>query len=472
MKDYIFSKIKRQKYSQIVVDILFIYLSIFIAYFLTFTLFEQRPFRLSHFLDRLGPWTVILIFYIFVFYLADLYEINKIKDAFRFFVTMTLCIFTASFISSGILFFLTKYVIGRRVIILHIPLVIVFLMLRRFMFIYIILKREKPLRLALIGNSKIISHFIDEFFRMGLTEFRITQICITDRNQENKPSLPESLPASVSIYERIEDILENEDFDILAFDYTQLEMSKEDIHRILQVKFEGKFICDFPSFYEDLTGKIPLSYIDNRWLISEGDLQRRVSKLYMMSKRLLDILISIILLILTLPLRALICLAIKLDSKGKILFRQERLGTRKSRFICYKFRTMRMDAEKETGPQWSSKDDPRITRIGRALRKTRLDELPQLWNILKGDMSFVGNRPIRKYFADQLAETIPYYDLRFSVKPGLTGWAQVNQGYSGSEEGQFEKFQFELFYIKNMSILLDLFIVFKTIKTVIQRKGE
>jgi lipopolysaccharide/colanic/teichoic acid biosynthesis glycosyltransferase len=131
-----------------------------------------------------------------------------------------------------------------------------------------------------------------------------------------------------------------------------------------------------------------------------------------------------------------------------------------------------MDAEKETGPQWSSQDDPRITRIGRVLRKTRLDELPQLWNILKGDMSFVGNRPIRKYFADKLAETIPYYDLRFSVKPGLTGWAQVNQGYSGSEEGQFEKFQFELFYIKNMSLLLDLFIIFKTIKTVIQRKGE
>jgi exopolysaccharide biosynthesis polyprenyl glycosylphosphotransferase len=307
---------------------------------------------------------------------------------------------------------------------------------------------------------------------MGLTEFRITQICITDRNQENKPSLPESLPASVSVYERIEDLLENEDFDILAFDYTQLEMSKEDIHRILQVKFQGKFICDFPSFYEDLTGKIPLDYIDNRWLISEGDLQKRVSKLYMMLKRLLDILISIILLILTLPVRALICLAIKLDSKGKILFMQERLGTRKSRFICYKFRTMRMDAEKETGPQWSSQDDPRITRVGRVLRKTRLDELPQLWNILKGDMSFVGNRPIRKYFADKLAETIPYYDLRFSVKPGLSGWAQVNQGYSGSEEGQFEKFQFELFYIKNMSMLLDLFIVFKTIKTVIQRKGE
>ena len=133
---------------------------------------------------------------------------------------------------------------------------------------------------------------------------------------------------------------------------------------------------------------------------------------------------------------------------------------------------MKMDAEKEIGPIWSNKNDPRITRVGKMLRKTRLDELPQLWNIFKGDMSFVGNRPIRKYFADQLRKTIPFYDLRFSIKPGLTGWAQVNHGYSGSKEEQFEKFQYELFYVKKMSLFLDLYIIFKTIKTVIQGKGE
>ena len=472
MKDYIFSKIKLQKYSQIFVDILFIYLSIFIAYFFTFALLEQRPFRLSHFLDRLGPWTVILIFYIFVFYLADLYEESKIKDAFRFFVTVTLCVFTASFISSGILFFLTKYVIGRRVIIIHIPLVIVFLMLRRFMFIYLILKREKPLRLALIGNSKIISHFIDEFFRMGLTEFRITQICITDMGKKNKPSQPESLPASVSVYERIEDILENEDFDILAFDYTQLEMSREEIRQILQLKFQDKYICDFPSFYEDLTGKIPLSFVDSRWILSDIGFQGKISKFHTRMKRLFDILFSTILLIMTFPLCVFIAIAIKIDSKGKLIFPQERLGLRKQPFICYKFRTMRMGAEEETGPTWASEDDPRVTRIGKMLRKIHLDELPQLWNILKGEMSFVGNRPYRKYFIDKLAKIIPYFDLRFSVKPGLTGWAQVHHDSPRSQEAQFEKFNFELFYIKKMSIFLDLFIIFKTIKTAIQRKGE
>jgi exopolysaccharide biosynthesis polyprenyl glycosylphosphotransferase len=349
---------------------------------------------------------------------------------------------------------------------------ICFLVLWRFIFINLVLKKEKPRRLALVGSPDIISHFIDEFFRTGMTEFRITQICITGRGQKDKTSLPRSIPESVSVYESIDSLLKTEDFDILAFDYTQGEMSKEEIHQILELRFKGKFIYDFPSFYEELTGKVPLNYIDSRWLLGEEELQGKVSKFHSRLKKLLDILFSAALLTIAFPLCILIALAIKLDSKGKVLFSQERLGLRKHPFICYKFRTMKMGAEEETGPRWSSKDDPRITRVGKILRKMRLDELPQLWNILKGNMSFVGNRPIRKYFADQLAEMIPYYDLRFLVKPGLTGWAQVNQGYSGSEEGQFEKFQYELFYIKKMSIFLDLFIVFKTVKTVIKRKGE
>ena len=129
------------------------------------------------------------------------------------------------------------------------------------------------------------------------------------------------------------------------------------------------------------------------------------------------------------------------------------------------------DAEKKSGPVWSSENDARMTQVGKVLRKTRLDELPQLWNILKGEMSFVGPRPIRAHFADQLREKIPFYDIRFSVKPGLSGWAQVNYDYAGSEEGQMEKFQYELFYIENMSLFLDLFIVIKTIQRICRAEG-
>ena len=160
-----------------------------------------------------------------------------------------------------------------------------------------------------------------------------------------------------------------------------------------------------------------------------------------------------------------------MDSKGDVFFVQERLGIGKKPFKCVKFRTMVEDAEARSGPVWSKGKDPRITRVGHFLRKSRLDELPQFWNVLKGDMSFVGPRPIREYFANKLAEKIPFYGLRFSVKPGLSGWAQVNYDYAGSEEGQLEKFQYELFYIQNMSFFLDLLVIIKTVQKMFRGEG-
>jgi lipopolysaccharide/colanic/teichoic acid biosynthesis glycosyltransferase len=155
-----------------------------------------------------------------------------------------------------------------------------------------------------------------------------------------------------------------------------------------------------------------------------------------------------------------------------VLFKQERLGENLKPFTLMKFRTMVVDAEKECGPVWSSECDPRVTKVGKVLRKTRLDEIPQLINVLKGDMSFVGPRPIRKHFADMLAEKIPYYRMRFLVKPGVTGWAQVKHDYAGSEEGQAEKLEYDLFYIQNQSLLFDLYIFLKTIQTIIFRPGQ
>jgi lipopolysaccharide/colanic/teichoic acid biosynthesis glycosyltransferase len=148
------------------------------------------------------------------------------------------------------------------------------------------------------------------------------------------------------------------------------------------------------------------------------------------------------------------------------------LGWYKKPFKLIKFRTMIVDAEKETGPRWASKGDSRITKFGKFLRHTRLDELPQLINVLKGDMSLIGNRPIREYFADMLRKEIPFYDLRFFIKPGLTGWSQVKMGYINTIEQQMEKFKFELYYIKNMSFIFDFIILLKTVKTVINFKGR
>ncbi|MBM4145950.1 MAG: exopolysaccharide biosynthesis polyprenyl glycosylphosphotransferase [Nitrospira sp.] len=172
------------------------------------------------------------------------------------------------------------------------------------------------------------------------------------------------------------------------------------------------------------------------------------------------------------PIMMLCALAIRLSSRGPVFFRQERLGKDEKPFVLFKFRSMIDNAERETGPKWAAENDPRITVIGKFLRKTRLDELPQLFNVLKGDMSFVGPRPIRKYFADILAQDIPHYSLRFTVNPGITGWAQVCGDYAGSMEGQREKFEFDLYYIEHQSIQLDFLIIIKTIKTVLSQRGQ
>ena len=171
------------------------------------------------------------------------------------------------------------------------------------------------------------------------------------------------------------------------------------------------------------------------------------------------------------PLILLTAILIKLDSRGPVIFSQERVGQNGKPFQVHKFRSMVADAEKRSGPVWATENDNRVTRVGRIIRKLRVDELPQLWNVLKGEMSFVGPRPERAYFIEQLEKEIPYYSERHSVKPGLTGWAQVSYPYGASVEDAIEKLNYDLFYTKNMSFLLDMLIVFRTVKIVLFGKG-
>lgn len=188
-------------------------------------------------------------------------------------------------------------------------------------------------------------------------------------------------------------------------------------------------------------------------------------------KRLVDVLLGSLGLLVTLPLFAAIAVAIRLDSPGPIFFGQERLGRLRVPFSCLKFRTMRHDAERSTGPVWALPDDPRITRVGRFLRRSRLDELPQLMNVVRGEMSIVGARPIRRHFADQLAAQVPFYDIRFLQKPGLTGWAQIKHGYSSTFAEQVEKFYHDYYYIRNYSLWLDFHIIMMTGGEIIRMKG-
>ena len=238
---------------------------------------------------------------------------------------------------------------------------------------------------------------------------------------------------------------------------------------LLKCRMEGIEIIDGNSFYEMLTGKLDVSQINPGWLIFSDGFKK--SQITVLSKRIVDILISFILILLLSPLLLIVALLIKVDTKGPVLFFQERVGKDKGSYSVVKFRSMVDDAEKESGPVWADCDDFRVTRVGRIIRALRIDEIPQIWNVLKGEMSFVGPRPERAYFVAELEKQIPYYNERFSVKPGITGWAQINYDYSASLEESVEKLNYELFYIKNMSIFMDLMIIFKTIKTVIFRQG-
>ncbi|MEJ5329984.1 MAG: sugar transferase [Desulfobaccales bacterium] len=265
------------------------------------------------------------------------------------------------------------------------------------------------------------------------------------------------------------------------------------VNRLVQACWQKVTLLDMPSIFEAITGKVPNSHISSYWFY-QWNLNFN-KHYYVRFKSILEPFVAAFCLLALLPLFLFIALAIKINSKGKVFYLQERLGKNKRPFKIIKFRTMVENAE-ENGPQFSTADDPRITRVGRILRKLRLDELPQLINIIKGDMSFIGPRPERQIFCQEyqhlvpdyrpgrrlndppdtqicigLREKIPFYSFRFLVKPGLTGWAQVMHNYTSSIEETNEKLQYDLYYIKNMGLLLDILIIFKTIKIVLSGKG-
>jgi exopolysaccharide biosynthesis polyprenyl glycosylphosphotransferase len=223
------------------------------------------------------------------------------------------------------------------------------------------------------------------------------------------------------------------------------------------------------TFYEQVCSKIMLENLRPSWIVfSQGF---SISPPLCFCKRLADILLSVLGLILAAPLMIVVAMLIKIDSQGPVFYRQQRVGQNGKRFTLSKFRSMRDDAEAITGPIFADKDDLRITRVGRGLRTTRVDELPQLLNVLKGEMSFVGPRPERPFFVEQFAKEIPYYTQRLSVRPGLTGWAQVCYSYGATVEDAVEKLRLDLYYIKNLSLILDLFIIMKTLKIIVLGKG-
>ena len=242
------------------------------------------------------------------------------------------------------------------------------------------------------------------------------------------------------------------------------------VDELLELKMRGVTVEEATSVYERVTGKIAIESLKPSWMVFGDGFE--VSRRILIQKQIVSFSASSLLLLLCLPLFPLIALLIKLDSSGPVFFRQDRVGQGGKTFSLLKFRSMCQDAERDSGPVWARADDKRVTRLGKLLRRTRLDEVPQLINVLRGDMSLVGPRPERPKFVQDLSDTIPFYALRHSVKPGITGWAQINYRYGNSVEDAVEKLQYDLFYIKNISWALDLLILLNTVKTVLVRKGS
>jgi sugar transferase (PEP-CTERM system associated) len=288
---------------------------------------------------------------------------------------------------------------------------------------------------------------------------------------DDAPDAADRVPAGSQLLGKTRDLLVladelRPDLVLVALAEMRRALPAEDL---LECRLQGITVEEWPTFYEKQTGKILVTNLRPSWLIfSDGFVKTDTTR---MLKRAMDVALAATGLIVSLPVMALAVLAIKLESKGPALFRQPRVGERGRIFVLNKFRSMYVNAEID-GPVWAAPGDTRVTRAGRWLRRTRLDELPQFWNVLVGDMSFVGPRPERPEFVGMLQRQIPFYMGRHSVKPGITGWAQVRHRYAASVEDSMEKLQYDLYYIKNLSLLLDLVILLSTLQVVLFARGS
>jgi sugar transferase (PEP-CTERM system associated) len=399
-------------------------------------------------------------------YYADLYDLRKIADRRELFVRITQALGAASFILAAIYFWFPETIIGRGVFLLAAALVMTFVVTWRVAFDWLTRAMGPRERLLLVGTSAAAINLATELFERRL-ELGVEIVGFVDADPTRVGQRILN-PGVIGTIQDIPQIVRTRAVDRVVVSLADAR-GKLPMGTLLDMKLSGVSFDHLASVYEEYTGKIAVENLRPSWLIfSAGFTKSRARRAL---KRLIDVLLALVGLIVCAPLMALIALVVRLTSKGRALYHQDRVGHHGRVFRVHKFRSMSDDAEASTGPVWSTPGDQRITPVGRFLRRTRLDELPQLWNVLIGEMSLVGPRPERPAFVDELTREIPYYGQRHVVRPGVTGWAQVKYTYGASKEDAIEKLQYDLFYIKNMSLSLDMFIIVQTIKTVVLRRG-
>jgi sugar transferase (PEP-CTERM system associated) len=430
---------------------------------------------------RLGPDAKLLLFvegglgkaFLIAFacqmclYYADLYNPRVIADRRELFVRTVQALGATSFVLAAIYYWIPTLIIGRGVVLIAAALVIGAVIGWRLAFEWVVSRVAPRERLLIVGTSPGAVALARELYAMrGHIGVELVGFIDADPAKVGQPVFN---PGVIGTIEDIPAVVRARGVQRVVVSLSDSRGSLP-MDKLLEMKIEGVSFAHLASVYEEYTGKIAVENLRPSWFIfSDGF---RHSAWLAMAKRVSDLVLASVVFVVAAPIMGLVALAVWLTSDGPVLYHQRRVGQHGRVFTVHKFRSMQDDAEAATGAVWSQgESDPRITLVGHVLRRTRLDELPQLWNILKGDMSFVGPRPERPEFVSQLAREIPYYGQRHVVRPGLTGWAQIRYTYGASVEDALMKLQYDLFYIKNLSLALDVFILFSTMKTVLLRRG-
>jgi len=397
-------------------------------------------------------------------YYFDLYDLKIFRRNFELSIRLLQSLGVSSILLAILYYLFPFLIVGRGIFLISLGFMGAVIVSWRVIYNHILRTKQLDQRIMIVGSGQLAKNIAIEIIDKADTGFNVIGF-ITD----NPERIGEKLvnPSVIGDQSQILKIAMKEKVNriIVALEERRGKFPED---QLLSCRMRGIPVEDGIEFYEHLTGRLQVESLRPSVLIFSNGFKK--SKLTMWTKRVVGFSLSFIGLVLLSPLILMISILIKIESRGPIFYRQKRVGENGKVFKLIKFRSMVVNAE-TNGPVWAEANDKRITRVGRWIRKWRLDEIPQMFNVLKGDMSFVGPRPERPYFVETLRREIPYYDRRFSVKPGITGWAQIKYQYGASKEDALEKLKYDLYYIKNLSPLFDLLIIFETIKVVLFGKG-
>lgn len=446
-------------------DLLLVWLTAALAVALRLWLITGTPLRQAF------PWPLpsgvyaLGVGYLIALYVFDQYNLARDPRQPAAAMILALAAWVGMMLAVVLTFFWRSLQLGRFVVLIQWPLAWLALYGWRQLFHATVLRLARPHRVLLVVANPVERGIELELQERPLGDYVVAGVfMVAGANGEEGHRLVDERGRS------LEQLIAEESIDTLVFS-ARNGFPPQYLQQAIDWKFDGVNVYDAANFYGAMTGRVPIETIDGRWILDHLS-QPYGSAMVRRLKRMIDIALALLGLAISLPFWPLLMLAIKLDSPGPAIFRQERLGMRQRPVVIAKFRTMRDSDEPEGEAAYAQQDDPRVTRVGKWLRRTRLDELPQLWNVLRGEMSIVGLRPIRALNARRYAEWIPYYRLRFSMKPGLTGWPQIRYRYADDDESHLRKFEYELYHIQNASLAFDLYLIAKTIQLIVFGRGQ